>query len=252
MTQIPVGLQLYTLRTETATDFLGTLRRVAALGYQGVEFAGYGGLPAADVRAVVDELGLVPFSGHVGIELLEDDLQGTLDYQAALGLSYVVVPWMPEARRRSADGWKEVAVALNAIGEACQARGMTLCYHNHDFEFQTFDGVTGFDILYGESDPRLVQAELDLYWVKKAGLDPAAMVSRMAGRAPLLHIKDMVTEPEVTFAEFGEGIIDWDAVFAVAPAAGAQWYIVEQDVCRRPCMESIAISIENLRKRGMV
>lgn len=251
MASIPVALQLFTVRDETAKDFIGTLQRVAQIGYKGVEFAGFGGLSASEVKRVLDDLGLRAAGSHTGINALEADLAAVADFNLAIGNPYVVVPWMPQEYRADAAGWRAVGAKMNELGAQLQRRGLTLCYHNHAFEFERFDGAYGLDIFYGASDPALVQAELDLYWVKKGGEDPAAYVRKYAGRVPLLHIKDMAGDAEGSFTEFGTGIIDWGAVFAIAPSAGAQWYIVEQDACTRPCMESVQISFDNLRQRGM-
>ena len=247
MAKIPVALQLYTVRDETAKDFIGTLRRVAQIGYVGVEFAGFGDLTAAELKSVIGDLGLSPVSAHVGMEALEEG--AILDYLTEVGCPYVAVPWMPQELREDAAGWRNVAQRMTAIGAKTQAKGITLCYHNHAFEFEKFDGQYGLDILYGNSDPSLVQAELDLYWVQKGGESPAAYVSKFAGRDPLLHLKDMA--PDGNFTEVGTGIIDWDAVFAAAPGAGTTWYIVEQDSCQRPTLESVEISFNNLKARGI-
>lgn len=249
MSTIPVAVQMYTLRDETAKDFIGTLRRVAEIGYAGVEFAGYGGLSAAELKAVLDDLQLRAAGTHLGLDALETDPDAVLDYQLAIGNHFITVPWMPAPADLA--GWKEAAARLNAAGEQCKQRGIQLCYHNHAHEFALVDGVPGLDVLYANTDPALVQAQLDLYWVKKAGYDPASYVKKYAGRVPELHIKDMADDADGSFTEFGTGIIDWDAVFAAAPAAGVQWYIVEQDVCQRPCLESVEISFRNLRARGM-
>jgi sugar phosphate isomerase/epimerase len=127
---------------------------------------------------------------------------------------------------------------------------MQLCYHNHDFEFRQFDGRYGLDILLGATDPELVKAEVDTYWVQKTGVDPAAYLRQYAGRCPLVHLKDMTADESRTFAEIGEGSMDWSAIFTAAEAGGAAWYIVEQDTCRRAPLESVAISLRNLQSMG--
>jgi sugar phosphate isomerase/epimerase len=168
-----------------------------------------------------------------------------------VGSKYIVCPYMPDDRRVDGDAWKRVAEELNGIGETCAKHGLTLCYHNHSFEFEKFNGEYGLDILYGNSDPKYLQAELDLYWVKRGGESPVEYVEKYANRLPLLHIKDMANDAEQSFAEFGNGILDWDAILPAAEKAGAQWYIVEQDVCKRPCLESVEISFKNLQARGL-
>src|SRR5688572_10059385 len=137
MSTFPISVQLYTLRDLVATDFAGTVQRVAAMGYACVELAGYGNLKSPqDVKRVLDDLGLIVSGSHASIESLEDDLEAVLDAQAVLGNRHLICPWMPEARRTDADGWKQVAESLNRIGQACAARGVDFAYHNHSFEFQ--------------------------------------------------------------------------------------------------------------------
>jgi sugar phosphate isomerase/epimerase len=250
MAQPPIALQMYTVRDDAARDFIGTLREVAGIGYAGVEFAGTGGLSAAELRRLLDDLGLRVAGSHTALNELEGNLNAALDFSQAIGNTFVVCPWLPQERRGSADGYRALGDLLNRAGAACKERGLQLCYHNHDFEFQQFDGQYGLDILYAATDPNLVQAELDTYWIKKAGVDPAAYIRQYAGRAPLIHLKDMAADEKGSFAEVGEGTQDWPSIFAASEAGGAQWYIVEQDTCPRPPLESIAISLRNLKRMG--
>lgn len=252
MSKVPVAVQLYTLRNEAAKDFIGTLRQVAEIGYAGVEFAGYGGLVARDLRRVLDDLGLQSAGSHVGFEALQKDLQKQVDICLELGSRFIACPSIPQAYHKDAAGFRQAGAILDQIGQRCRAAGLGFCYHNHAFEFQKFDGQFGFDILYGASRPENVQAELDVYWVKKGGADPTEYLRRYAGRAPLIHLKDMAADEKGSFAEVGEGILDFSSLFAAAEAGGVAWYIVEQDQCARPPLESVRISFENLRKWGKV
>lgn len=243
-----IGLQLYTLRDETARDFRGTLARVAEMGYHGVELAGDGGLGAAEMLAALDAAGLKAFGSHVGLDRLESDLPSVIAYHLEIGCKYLVCPFLPEERRRDKSAYERIGETLTEIGRACAEAGLRFCYHNHDFEFRRFGGATGLELLYGASDPGLVQAELDLYWVSFAGLDPAAYLRQLKGRCPLVHLKDMA--PDRAFAEVGQGTLDWPGIFAAAGEAGVDYYLVEQDACRRPPLESVRISMENLRGMG--
>ena len=129
-------------------------------------------------------------------------------------------PWTPEELRNTADACKRFAEFLNETGARTRAAGVTLVYHNHDFEFKTIDGKYVLDLFYEHTDPNLVQIELDCFWVHKAGVNPAAYIRKYPNRVPLLHIKDMTAGPEPTFAEVGEGVIDWQPVFEAAPVGG--------------------------------
>lgn len=251
MARIPVALQLYTVRDETAKDFLGTLEKVARMGYEGVEFAGTGGLTASELKKALEDLGLKPAGSHVGIDQLKGNLDAAIEYNLEIGNKYVVCPYMPEDMRGSASQWRETAKVLSEIGAKCKERGLVLCYHNHAFEFQKFDGQYGLDILYEASDPDCLKAEIDTFWVKFGGEDPAEYIRKLAGRCPLIHLKDM-GEDGKTFKEVGEGIMDFQAIFKASEESGVQWYIVEQDVCQRPSLESAEVSLKNLKRWGKI
>ena len=252
MAKLPIGVQLYTVRDKTEKDFPGTLKALARIGYKGVVLAGYGNLKSAgEVKKALTDAGLQVCGAHVGIEALEADLNKVLDEHELLGNRFIVIPWMDEKRRKDAAGWKQVAQSLNRIGASCRERGFTLCYHNHSFEFEKFDGKTGLDILWENSDANLVKSELDLFWVKHGGADPAAYLSKLGARAPLVHLKDMT--PDRKFAEVGNGTIDWRPILDIAVKNGAKWGIVEQDDCYgKPTLDAVRTSFENLKKIGAV
>jgi sugar phosphate isomerase/epimerase len=242
-----IALQLYTVREEARTDFVGTLRRVAAIGYAGVELAGTGGLAAGALRRVLADLGLAVAGAHVSLDRLEGALEAELEYHAALGNATLVCPALPPARRH-ADGYRQAAASLAAIGRRCRERGLRFAYHNHAFEFERAGERTALEILLEESDPAAVEWEPDVYWIAAAGEEPAAWLRRYAGRCRLIHLKDMTAGSPPTYAEVGEGILDFAPIFAAT--ADADWYIVEQDACVRPPLESAALSLRHLRAWG--
>jgi len=254
MARIPVALQMYTVRDDQARDFAGTFEKVAAIGYEGAELAGTGGLTATELRNLLDGLGLRIAGGHVGLPQLETELNQALDYYSELGSDYITCPWLPEERRKSAEDYRRLAATLTEVGAKTKERGIQLCYHNHAFEFTKFDGENALDILFSASDPNLVKSELDTYWVEYGGESAVAYLTKYAGRVPLVHLKDMTPGENRTFAELGEGTIDWDAVLSACESASAQtaWYIVEQDTCQRPPLESARISFDYLRAKGRV
>src|SRR5437870_2736600 len=185
MATVPVALQLYTVRDESARDFTGTLRRVAQVGYGAVEFAGYGGLAADEMKALLRETGLRAASTHVGLAAVEADLDHEIDYCLAIGCPYLVLPWLDQ-RWRGADAMRALAPRLNEFGRRCQERGVVFGYHNHDFEFARSDGHYLLDQLLNATDPALVVLELDVYWAAYAGADPATYLRQRAGRVPLV------------------------------------------------------------------
>ncbi|MHB1293465.1 MAG: sugar phosphate isomerase/epimerase family protein [Anaerolineae bacterium] len=252
MSKVPVALQMYTVRDETAKDFAGTVRKVAEMGYEGIELAGTGGLSAQDMSALLAETGLKLAGSHVGIAGFESSLEETIAYYKAIGARFVGIPALPK-EMRNPQGFEQAAALMNRVGPLLKQVGMELYYHNHNFEFESIDGVRGIDVLLGETDPDVVSFELDVYWAAFAGADPAAFIRGHAGRFPLIHLKDMAgAAANRTYMEIGEGTLNFEPIFDAAEGQGALWYIVEQDVCQRPSLESAALSLANLRKWGKV
>jgi len=247
--KLPVTLQMYTLRDDASRDFAGTIKKVAEIGYAGVELAGYAGHTAAEVKKILDDNGLTAVGGHIGYDRIANELAAVIDETKVLGAKYVIVPWIGDEWRKSLDDYKRLGAALAGQGAKLKSAGLTLCYHNHAFEFEKFGGDTyGYDALFAAAGPD-VKVEMDTFWVKKGGEDPAAYLRKYAGRVPLVHIKDMSADGD--FAPVGEGVIDYVSLFAAAEASGAEYYVVEQDVCKTATpIESVTISFRNLQKWG--
>lgn len=244
----PVALQLYTIRELTGKDFAGTLGIVAKMGYDAVEFAGYGGLAAKDMKKLLGDLGLVCAGTHEGFDRLDTRLGEVIEYNRTIGNEWLVCPSMPEEwSGKGADGFRAFAERLNVIGEKARQAGMRLCYHNHSFEFKKADGKYLLDILLAAADPKRVDAEVDVYWVKYGGEDPVVFISLHKGRCPLIHMKDMTAGPEPTYAPVGTGILDMKGIVKAARNAGTQWFIVELDDSKLPILEAIEISLKNMR-----
>lgn len=244
MNKMPVALQVYSVREEAEADFPGTMARVREMGYDGVELAGTYGRTAVECKKILGDLGLELVSAHVPLDLLEQD--AVLADYAAAGLKYIAIPWM-EAPKNAG----ELAAAverIRAIAMRCREKGMTLLYHNHDFEFGKIDGACILDTYYREVPPELLQTELDTCWVKVGGEDPASFVRRYAGRAPVVHLKDFAGEKTANmyaligtdkangghtdafeFRPLGCGRQDVPELLKAAGEAGARWLVVEQD-----------------------
>ncbi|NLG28363.1 MAG: sugar phosphate isomerase/epimerase [Chloroflexi bacterium] len=248
MAKIPVALQLYTVRDQTAIDFAGTVRKVAKLGYAGVEFAGTGGLSGEALNDLLKENNLKPAGTHISLDALRTDADKVIAENKAYGAQYVGIGGLPKELCSSAAGWHKAAEVMNEVGAKLRAAGLTFYYHNHYHEFEVMDGEVGMDILLAETDPAAVAFECDVYWAWYAGVDPVALLNAFAGRFPLIHLKDMSGKGDNrTFVEIGEGHIAFQPIFEAAEAQGAKWYIVEQDTCARPSLESAAISLRNLK-----
>ena len=249
-----IACQLYTLRDLLQRDFHDAAREVARIGYRAVELAGYGSIGnAAGVCKALDDCGLQVIGSHVNLDGLERDLERILDENEVLGNRAIVLSFLPEHRRKDAAGWREAAATLNRIGEACHRRGFELAYHHHHFEFVKVDGQYALDLLWQQTDPQFLKAELDTFWLRYAGQDPARYIARLGARATHLHLKDLLPGPPVRFAEVGLGILDFPGILNSAEKAGVHWGIVEQDsTYERPPLEAVRISYEKLRALGAV
>ncbi|MHA0857335.1 sugar phosphate isomerase/epimerase family protein [Paenibacillus sp. CMAA1364] len=243
---LQVGLQLYTIRDQMETDFEGTLKKVAELGYKGVEFHAFFGRSSSEVKRLLDENGLEVIGTHLPYEDLLGDIQSIITYNQEIGNKNLIIPHLTEEQRK----WDEVFDNLTRIGEKCKEQGMVLLYHNHDFEFkESYGNQTAFDAMYEAVPASLLQVEMDTCWVHFAGYDAVEYIHKYKGRLPLVHWKDVVRQEDGTAltVEFGHGEVDLVAIAEAANQVGVEWLIVEQDVCVNPSMESIATSMNWIR-----
>jgi sugar phosphate isomerase/epimerase len=254
-----IGLQLYTLRNEISKDLLGTLKKVAAIGYKEVELFGYSdgkffGKTPKEFKTILNGLGLDPVSGHYGAGVENKTAKGTLsngwqkavDDAAEIGQKYVNCAYLTDSERKTIDQYKKYVDLFNKSGEVAKKAGLQFGYHNHDFEFKKLGGQLPYDLI-ASTDPKLVKLELDLYWVVKAGIDPVALFKKYPGRFPLWHVKDM-DKKDGSFAEVGTGSIDFKKIFDNRKLAGMTHFFVEQDVAKIPPVQAIEISFKNVAK----
>lgn len=250
-----LGIQLYSVREDMERDFEGTLKKVKEMGFDGVEFAGLFNRDPADIKTMLDAIGLTGISAHVPLDvLLADPKKVVGDYQT-VGCRYIAVPWLEESRRPGHEGYEQTLADIHRVGEACKEQGITLLYHNHDFEFAKEGDDYALDLMYEAIPADLLQTELDTCWVNVAGEDPVMYIRKYAGRAPVVHLKDFVMpgrkptqlyeligvatdEPQeesdvFDFRPNGYGVQNFPAILEAAADAGTQWVIVEQD---RPSM----------------
>ncbi|HEX6908998.1 MAG TPA: sugar phosphate isomerase/epimerase [Longimicrobium sp.] len=243
-----IGVQLYTVRDRMRADVAGTLRAVAALGYAEVETAGLFDLAPERFREALDAAGLVSPAGHYSIDDLRREPEPVLATARTLGQQWAVVPWLAEGER-NAEGYRRVAADLNRFGAAGRHHGVRIAWHNHDFEFAPLPGGgTGFDILVAETDPALVDLELDVYWAVQGRQDPAALVARHPGRTRLCHVKDMAGVGGArTMVDVGQGAIDFASILTAGREAGLAHFFVEHDT-PADSLASIRNSIQHLRR----
>ena len=264
MKKWPIALQVYSVRDDAAADFAGTMEKVKAMGYDGVELAGTYGMTAVECKKILDRVGLELVSAHVNIDLLEDD--AVLDDYAATGIRFVAIPWL--VGPKDAQELEAVIARIAKIGERVKEKGMQLLYHNHDFEFEKIGGAYILDTYYSRIPAEYLQTELDTCWVNVGGEEPAGFVRKYAGRAPVVHLKDFAgsksenmyaligtdsakedSAGKFEFRPVGYGRQDIPAILQAAEDAGAGWVVVEQDspsMGKTP-MESVKMSIEYLK-----
>ena len=225
----PLGVQLYTLRSEMEGRVEQTLERVAAIGYQEVEFvrSQYFGHSPTEIRGMLARTGLRAPASHIAPSFETDAWERILDDANEVGHEYVVVASIPLNMRANLDDWRRTAEAMTEAGERARAAGLQYAYHNHDFEFIEMDGRVAFDVFCEASDPDLVQIELDLFWIIHGGGDPVAFFNRWPGRVPLVHVKDRTAAGEMV--DVGAGVIDWAGLFQHIGHAGMKHFFVEHD-----------------------
>jgi sugar phosphate isomerase/epimerase len=267
----PVALQLYSVRQDAAANLYATLKKVKALGYDGVEFAGLHNHAPEEIRDMCADIGLVPISAHVPYLDMMGAPKGILKKYAEVGCKFVAVPYLSADYRPEGGNFGEVIENVKMLGKVAKDLGMTMLYHNHDFEFVKIDGKYALDILYDEVPAEYLQTELDTCWVNIGGENPADYILKYTGRAPVVHLKDFHGEKSdnmyeligiksdapkrpsnFEFRPVGSGLQDFPSILAAAEKAGAQWVVVEQD---NPSMgltpmESIAKSREYLKTIG--
>ena len=223
-----IGLQLYSVRDLMKADMPGTLARVAAIGYKEVEFAGYFDRTPAQVRQLLRDNKLRSPSTHVGLDLLENNAGKTFADARAIGHEWVTLAWLPE-NRRTPDDWKRFADSFNKWGKQAKDADLRFAYHNHNFEFVPANGTTGYETLLNGTDPKLVDFEMDLYWVVFGGADSIELFNRHPHRFKLAHVKDSAGPPDNKMVDVGQGKIDFKTIFAQSDKAGFRHYFVEHD-----------------------
>lgn len=242
-----IGLQLYTLRKELEKDFESTLRKVAAIGYREVEFAGYYGRTPSQVKQTLKNTGLSSPSMHLSRQAIAQDLGRAIESAWVIGHRYLVLGYLEPKERKSLDDYKALADLLNRAGEECRKAKLQLAYHNHDFEFAAIGGQVPYDLLLRSTDRDLLKMELDLYWITKAMRQPEAYLAQYPGRFELVHVKDMDSTPRRFFTEVGKGTIDFKRILGHSREAGIKHHFVEQDEISGSPFESIKTSYEYLR-----
>lgn len=243
MRPLPVSVQLWSVRDHVAEDFAGTVAQLARFGFQGVETAGYGNLDAVAAAAALKAVGLRCSGMHVKIDTLRGNLTPLVAEARHLECRHLICPWMPKEIFVNAAAASALGRELADIGARLRAQGLQLHYHNHDGEIAVHAGQTIFEHLLAAAAPEFLGAEVDVYWVKFAGQDPAHFLRRLGARCRLIHLKDQ--------AELGTGPVDFPAIFAAIDSIGViEWQVIEVEHYNHDPLESVRLSLAQLKKWG--
>lgn len=248
---LPVAVQVYSVRDSAEANLADTLRKIKEMGYDGVEFAGLYGYAPEYIKGLIDALELIPVSAHIPLDEMIADPDKTFAAYQTIGVKFAAVPYVTPERRPGAEKFEETIETIAKLGEIAKKYGITLLYHNHDFEFTKVDGEYGLDILYKRVPKEFLETELDTCWVNVGGEVPAEYIAKYNGRTPVVHLKDFYMsgklpkhlyaligideeekEDEPSTFEFrpvGHGMQDMPAILAASVDAGAGWVVVEQD-----------------------
>ena len=241
-----LSVQLYTLRQPLSDDLVGTLQAVKDMGLEYVELAGYNGKSPAELKKILDDLGLKVSAGHWGLDQVKNVEQITEEANI-FGCKHVVLPWISE--ESYAAGWVEFGKELEPIARAFDDKGLTFSYHNHAFEFPD-RGVSTFSQMWEQTED-ILKAQLDLGWVSVAGEDPIAWLNKLGSRAPLVHLKEFSGNPDSHDAEAGSGVINWDPILETCKNNGVEFGAIEMDNTPDEPVTSVRKCVEYFRGKGL-
>ncbi|HIZ82860.1 MAG TPA: sugar phosphate isomerase/epimerase [Firmicutes bacterium] len=239
------AIQLYSVRDHMEKDYVGTLEKIAGMGYTAVEFAGFGGLSAAEMKGHLDRLGLTAYATHTGFDLLSDDekLKEQIEYHQVIGAKYMLCPWY---ELKTMEDVHKVAEVLNHVGEVAGKAGILTGYHNHGHEFQKVDdGAYLLDKLMEETNPETVKMELDVFWAEHAGCACIPFMKKYGSRCALVHLKQI--DADKNSVDLPDGVIDMPAVVETARSFGTDKFIVEQEAYPVDSLISAAVNAGYLK-----
>lgn len=240
--------QLTTVRELTKKDFPGTLRDLKKMGWPAVQISRLWGWEANEIAKVLQETGLKVAGMHVSYDRLEEDMQQVLEEARLFKTKDIVLKSMP-SDDRSEEIYKKVRKQLNEFARKLAPDGYRISYHNHAYELEsTVEGQIALEYMLDPVPGNDIYAEIDVYWVKKGGHDPLQFIKRYANRMPIIHLKDMTNDELQTFAEVGNGSIDFAPILRWGEQNGIEWYAVEQDKCPGNPMDSLQMSLDHLNK----
>ena len=256
-----IGLQLFTIREDMGNDMEGALKAVKEMGYDYVEFARFFDYPAEKILEILDKYDLKCFSVHHHIAVFEEQGEAIIEFVKKLGVKYWVIPKIPTDKHKGSVEWEKTKASIYKLSKALKRHGIVLAYHNHEHEFNTYEGKYLLDWLYEEIPAEILQVQLDLCWIKYAGVDPVHYINKYADRMDTIHFRDYTADGVGGILEHqyrssngfkskpvGYGCQDFDAIIEAAEKAGIQYAVVEAD---GPTLSDAQMSIEYLKQKGL-
>lgn len=248
--QDDIALQMYTLRNVGDVDAQFAMARKA--GFSHVELVGDHHLDLPTMQKMLKKYQLNVIASHVQLSDLESDREEIVNFNKGIGNSHLVVPWI-EANERptTKQGWIDYAMRLDRMGETLRNEGMSLSYHNHNFEMKKYDDMTVLDLIMKYTHQNNLSLELDVAWAARGGQDPGSIITRYSGRIYAIHAKDNaaigIRDDEMNFTPAGEGLLEWRSIISAGRSSGVEWYIVEHDAPKDP-WTIITTSRQNLEE----
>jgi len=248
-----IGAQLYTVRdyTKTLEEFDRTLEKIAKIGYKAVQLSAIGPFSAEEVKQACDKYHLIPVCTHRSMDEYCNHLEEMIQFHRTIGCSIAGIGAVPNLRNNLS--WSDVTefvTKMNVVSRELRKNGITFAYHNHDVDFELFDGKRPIEYILENGDFDLIA---DVYWIAAAGIDPARFIKRAGSRIKVAHFKDLAVKKNgegQKMAEVMEGNLDWDSIIDACEGAGVEWAVVEQDICERDPFECLKCSYQNLTKKG--
>lgn len=247
-----VAAQLYTLREhlKTPADIAKSLRRVAEIGYPAVQVSAMGPIPEADLAKMCEDEGLVICATHEPSDVILNEPKKVVERLKKLGCKHTAYPYPKDIDFSSRGSVNDLIRKLNEAGRILSENELTLSYHNHAIEFRHLEGEVILEMIYENTDPEFLMAEIDTYWVQMGGSDPVSWCQSLEGRLPCVHLKDFMVgdDNQPTFAEIGNGNLDFESIVEACDDSGTDWFIVEQDTTPGDPFESLKESLEFIKE----
>jgi len=255
MSKMKKAAQLFTVRefVRTPSDIKESFKKIKSIGYDAIQVSAIGLIEHQHLKDLADSAGLTICATHIGFDRLKNELEDVIKQHKIWECKYVGLGAMPAEYRKSQEGYIEFSKLASGYAKTLAENGLRFIYHNHNFEFVKFNGITGMEMLLNETDPETFDFEIDTYWIQAGGANPVDWIRKVRSRMRVVHFKDMGAELDFKsiMAEVGEGNMNWHAIIDACHDIGVEWCAVEQDICKRDPFESLAISLKNLKEFGL-